>query len=244
MALIGLPVLFLAAMLLSGRGKHSQASDKSPIPWNARALQTTYAGVRVRRLIRDAAVVFLYDIDNKSDSDYQLSKSPNVVVMSRLKSSHALSSEKPVNLSSSAFVPANNRTRIALEVSEPFNWPSRMDNSSENRFRDLVTQEVSDLEAIVIFDQSHRYQIDLPHPGRTWTRPECGAELCRIRTLHSFRYFATTNNCQALGLQFEGRTYNSARLRILSPRPVPRRQGDPNANVPARLAFRSQPAPS
>jgi hypothetical protein len=163
MALIGLPVLFLAAMLLSGHWQHSQASDKSPIPWNAQALRTSYAGVRVREIDpANAAVVFLYDIDNKSDSDYELSKSPNVVVMSRLKSSHALSSEKPVNLSSSAFVPANNRTRIALEVSEPFNWPSRMDNSSENRFRDLVTQEVSDLEGFVIFDQSHRYQIDLP----------------------------------------------------------------------------------
>ena len=162
-ALIGLPVLFLAAMLLSGHWQHSQASDKSPIPWNAQALRTSYAGVRVREIDpANAAVVFLYDIDNKSDSDYELSKSANVVVMSRLKSSHALSSEKPVNLSSSAFVPANNRTRIALEVSEPFSWPSRMDNSSENRFRDLVAQEVSDLEGFVIFDQSHRYQINLP----------------------------------------------------------------------------------
>ena len=149
--------------MLSGRWQHSQASDKSPIPWNAHALQTSYAGVRVREIDpSNAAVVFLYDVDNKSESDYELSKGGNVVVMSRLKSSHTLSSEKPVNLSASAFVPANNRTRIALEVSEPFSWPSHMDSTSENRFRDLVAQEVSDLEGFVIFDQSHRYQIDLP----------------------------------------------------------------------------------
>jgi hypothetical protein len=176
-ALICLPFLFLGALLLSGRWQHSQASDKSPIPWNAHALQTTYAGVRVREIDpSNAAVVFLYDLDNKSESDYELAKSGNVVVMSRLKSSHTLSSEKPVNLSASAFVPANNRTRIALEVSEPFNWPNRMDNTSENRFRDLVTQEVSDLDGFVIFDQSHRFQIDLP---ASW--PAMAVDMVRVR---------------------------------------------------------------
>lgn len=163
LALIALPLAFVAAMLLSSRWPRSQASDKSPIPWNSHTLQTTYAGVRVREIDpSNVSVMFLYDVQNTSDSDYELTKGDNVVVMSRLKSSHALSSEKPVSLSASAFVPSNNRTRIALEVSEPFSWPSRMDNFAQNRIRDLVAQETSDLDGFVIFDQSHRYRIDLP----------------------------------------------------------------------------------
>lgn len=139
------------------------ASADAVAPWNPGAMQTSYAGVRVEQIdASNAAIVFLYDVDNRSGSDYQLIKGPGVVIMSRLKSSGALSSEKPVNLDASAFVPMRNRTRIALEITEPFNWPTRIDTTSENRFRQLLAQEVADLEGFVIFDQSHRYQIDLP----------------------------------------------------------------------------------
>jgi hypothetical protein len=67
-----------------------------------------------------------------------------------------------VTLSAPAFVPANNRTRIALEIAEPFSWPTRMDALSESRFRQLLAQEVADLDGFALFDEAHRYQIDLP----------------------------------------------------------------------------------
>jgi hypothetical protein len=152
-----------AACLLAGCAHNGPTAPKPEGTWNPRAVQTSYAGLRVREIDpSNAAVVFLYDLDNKSQNDYQLAKGSDVVVMSRLKSSKTFSSEKRVTLSDSAFVPANNRTRIALEVNEPFSWPSRMDAASEGRFRDLVAQEVSDLDGFVIFDQAHRFQIDLP----------------------------------------------------------------------------------
>jgi hypothetical protein len=152
-----------AALLLAGCAQNGPTASKPDGSWNPRAVQTSYAGVRVREIDpSNAAVVFLYDLDNKSQSDYQLAKGTDVVVMSRLKSSKTFSSEKRVTLGGSAFVPANNRTRIALEVNEPFSWPNRMDAASEGRFRDLVAQEVSDLDGFVIFDQAHRFQIDLP----------------------------------------------------------------------------------
>ncbi len=158
-------IVLLAGLLLwfTGRFPQSEIAAKSAAPWNIHALQTAYAGVRVREIdASNAAVVFLYDIDNKSGSDYKLVKGPDVVVMSRLKSAGTLSSEKPVTLSASAFVPVNNRTRIALEIAEPFSWPAHMDSSSEARFRELIAQETADVDGFVIFDQAHRYQIDLP----------------------------------------------------------------------------------
>ena len=159
-----LAVLLLGVLLwFMGRFPQSEISAKSAAPWNPRALQTTYAGVRVREIdASNAAVVFLYDLDNRSQSDYQLVKGPDVMVMSRLKSSGTLSSEKPVTLSGSVFVPVNNRTRIALEIAEAFSWPARMDASSEARFRELIAQETADVDGFVIFDQAHRYQIGLP----------------------------------------------------------------------------------
>jgi hypothetical protein len=158
-----LAVLLVGVLLwFTGRLPQSEISAKSAAPWNSHAVQTTYAGVRVREIdASNAAVVFLYDLDNRSQSDYQLVKGPDVVVMSRLKSASTLSSEKPVTLSASAFVPANNRTRIALEIAEPFSWPARMDASSDARFRELIAQETAEVDGFVIFDQAHRYQIDL-----------------------------------------------------------------------------------
>ena len=159
-----LAILLLGVLLwFTGRLPQSEISAKSAAPWNPHALQITYAGVRVREIdASKAAVVFLYDVDNRSQSDYQLVKGPDVMVMSRLKSSGTLSSERPVTLSASAFVPVNNRTRIALEIAEPFSWPARMDASSEARFKELIAQETGDLDGFVIFDQAHRCQIDLP----------------------------------------------------------------------------------
>lgn len=157
-------VVFLVILVFAvGKSQRSETLAKPAAPWNSHAVQSTYSGVRVREIdTSNAAVVFLYDLDNRSDADYQLAKGAGVVVVSRLKSSGSFSSEKPVNLSSSAFVPSKNRTRIALEIAEPFTWPARMDTSSENRFRQLVAQEVADLDGFVIFDEPHRYQIDLP----------------------------------------------------------------------------------
>jgi hypothetical protein len=156
-------LLFLLLLVaLTGRFSRKTASVDPPHSWNSRAIASTFAGVRVREIDpTDAAVVFLYDVDNRTNTDYQLRKGPTVV-MTRLKSSGSLSSEKLVALSSSVFVPAKNRTRIALEVLRHFAWSSHMDAASEDRIRDLVAGELVDVDGFVLFDEEARYQIDLP----------------------------------------------------------------------------------
>jgi hypothetical protein len=137
-------------------------ADPAP-PWNSHAIEGAFAGVRVSEIDPSKAeVVFFYDLDNKTDNDYQLSKGPAIVIMSRLKSSGSLSSEKQVALRSPAFVPARNRTRIELGVTRAFNWPAQIDVASEIRIRQLVASEVADLDGFVVFDQGSRYQIELP----------------------------------------------------------------------------------
>jgi len=132
-------------------------------PWNQRAVKGSFAGVRFREIdASNSAITFLYDIENRTDGDYQLTKGPAVMIMSRLKSTGSLSSEKAVTLSGSAFVPAKNRTRISVEIKQPFVWPGRMDSKSQDRIRRLVADEVDDIDGFVLFDGSTRYQIDLP----------------------------------------------------------------------------------
>jgi hypothetical protein len=130
--------------------------------WDSRAIDSTFAGVRVREVDpAHAAVVFSYDLDNRTGTDYRLSTGPNVVIMSRLEPNGSLSSDQQVSLDSPAFVPAGNRTRIGLEMSHSFDWPTQRDAAAERRIRQFVADQVADLQGFVLFDQATRYQIEL-----------------------------------------------------------------------------------
>lgn len=165
---VGALALILILVRLGRSGRFSSAAN----PWNSRAIQSTLAGVRVRELdSTHAAVVFFYDLDNRTDSDYRLSSGPNVVIMSRLQPSGSLSSDEPISLDSAAFVPAKNRTRIALEISRAFDWPAQRDAAAERQVRQFVADQVAGVEGFVLFDQAARYQIELaatsPEPQQT-----------------------------------------------------------------------------
>lgn len=132
-------------------------------PWNSRAIESTFAEVQVRQLdATHAAVDFVYDLDNRTNSDFQLTPGPGAVIMKRFKADGSLSSDADARLVSDAFVPTNNRTRITVEIAEPFNWPAQRDSAADQSFRDFVARASSGLEGFVIFDQITRYEIDLP----------------------------------------------------------------------------------
>jgi hypothetical protein len=156
-------VAVLTVLLIQLKNPQRQTSATPANPWVSGAVAGTLAGIRVREIdAATAGVEFSYDLDNTTDTDCRIEKGPSVVVMSRLKSDHSLSSEQEVSLNSSIFAPAKNRTRISLEATHPFIWPSQTDASADAKFRGLVAEEVSDLEGFVLFDQSTHYQIELP----------------------------------------------------------------------------------
>ena len=136
--------------------------------WNSSAIQSSFAGVQVKEVdATHAALIFSYDLDNNTDTDYRLAKGPATVVMTRLKSSGSVSSAEPVELDSSVFLPARNRTRIAVEITRNFNWPSGLPGAqigpvNQEKFRSLVAQEVANLSGFVVFDQATHFQIELP----------------------------------------------------------------------------------
>ena len=161
-AWIAAGVCVLAVILLAVEFHRFGSTDAAPNSWNSGAIHGTLAAVRVRELDpTHATVIFFYDLENRTDTDYRLSSGPNVVIMNRLQSSGILSSDEQISLDAAAFVPAKNRTRIALETTHAFEWPAQRDAAAEKQLRQFVVDQVSGLEGFVLFDQATRYQIEL-----------------------------------------------------------------------------------
>lgn len=154
--------LALTIALLLGFFPWYQSRGKAK-PWNSNAIKATYVGSQLRKIDKsNAGLLFYYDLENNTDSDYRFSDGPHVVIMSRLMSNNSLSSEQDVKLDYPVFLPARQRARIALGISHLFNWPAQTDPAFEDKFKDFVKQRVADVEAFVLFDETNRCQIEFP----------------------------------------------------------------------------------
>ena len=155
----------------------------SPSPWNSSAIQSTFAGAEVQEADpTHARLEFFFDLDNNTDTDYHFAKGAGTVVMTRLKSNGSLSSEQVIELNNSVFLPARNRTRVALQVTRPFNWPSGLPGGqigpvNQLKFRQLVADEVGNFSGFVMFDTATHFQIELPGGWQELQTPASAAAL-------------------------------------------------------------------
>jgi hypothetical protein len=172
---LGVVVLLAAVGITAGWVARSRTSKAPPGTWNSNAIAGSFAAIHVRESDpSNASIVFLYDLDNRSGSDYTLSAGPGLIVMGRLKSTGSLSPENQYHLASAVFLPAGNRTRVTIETTEPFRWPAQMDAASEAQFRQMVSRSISDLGGFVLFDPATHYQIELPG---SWPQTAEGASV-------------------------------------------------------------------
>jgi hypothetical protein len=165
-------VAILAVVILFGLPRLPRqervAQQPQPSPWNSAAIHSTFAGAQVQEAdATHATLEFFYDLDNNTDTDYRFAKGAGTVVMTRLKSNGSLSSQEPVELNNSIFLPARNRTRIAVQVTRPFNWPAGLAPTqigpvNQLKFRQLVADEVANFSGFVMFDTATHFQIELP----------------------------------------------------------------------------------
>jgi hypothetical protein len=157
-------LLFLA---LSSPSKPPTA-PKQPEGWNSTAIRSSFEGVQVKEVDpTHAALIFSYDLENTTDSDYHLSNDPKVLIMGRLKSNTSLRPEDSMQIDKSIFLPARNRIRMSLEVKYYFNWPTQMFPGqvgpvTQEKFRSFVAGKTADLQGFVLFDDAAHYQIELP----------------------------------------------------------------------------------
>jgi len=180
-------ICLLALMIfrvLPHSGNQPTAKVASPASvWNSGAVHSTFTGVQIHELdATHAELIFSYDLENNTDTDFQITKGPSTVVMTRLKSNSTLSSEEPVELDHSVFLPARNRIRMSLKIARLFNWPTglpvgQIGPVNQDKFRALVSQEVGGISGFVVFDQATHLQIELPGGWQDLRAPSAVAQL-------------------------------------------------------------------
>jgi hypothetical protein len=151
------------ALVLTAAIMYFRPGRTTPKPWNSNAITASYVGAQLRQLDSNNAALYLaYEVQNHTDSDYQLADGPAALVMSRLRADGSLSSQQKVRLSYPTFLPARQRARVALEIPSPFGWPESNDPAFQDKLRDLVNQKLLEVQAFVLFDQADRFQIEFP----------------------------------------------------------------------------------
>ena len=154
---------FWIALVITAAILYLRHGVSKPHPWNSSAITATYVAAQLRELDSGNAAVYLaYEVQNHTDSDYQLADGPRALVMSRLRTDGSLSSQEQVRLSYPTFLPARQRARIALEIPSAFNWPADNDPAFQDRLRDLLNQKLAEVQAFVLFDQADRFEIEFP----------------------------------------------------------------------------------
>ena len=161
-------VTFLGISLASGNGSlllslFKRAPREQPAAWNQGTIGAGYIGSQLREIDRTrASLIISYDVENSTDSDYRLSDGPNVVILSRLTSDGSYSQDQPIRLSYPVFLPAGQHGRLAVEITEPFDWPSDTDSGSIEKLRNFVRRRLQNVAEFVLFDEANHRQLELP----------------------------------------------------------------------------------
>lgn len=157
-------VALLGMSLYTGNGSIlKRAPHEQPAAWNQGTINAGYIGSQLREIDKtSASLVISYDLENNTDSDYRLADGPNVVILSRLKTDGSYSQDQPIRLSYPVFLPARQHARLAVEITQPFNWPSDADSGSIEKLRSFVKQRLRNVGEFVLFDQANHRQLELP----------------------------------------------------------------------------------
>lgn len=157
-------VALLGITLVTGNGTILKRSPRQePAVWNQGTINAGYIGSQLREIDKTrASLIISYDLENNTDSDYRLADGPNVVILTRLKSDGSYSQDQPIRLSYPVFLPARQHARLAVEITQPFNWPSDTDSGSIEKLRDFVKQRLENVGEFVLFDEASHRQLELP----------------------------------------------------------------------------------
>ena len=136
---------------------------EQPPAWNQGTINAGYIGSQLRETDKTrATLVISYDLENNTDSDYRLTDGPGVVILSRLKSDGSYSQEQTIRLGYPVFLPARQHARLAIQITQSFNWPAEEDSAYLEKMRDFVKQRLENVGEFVLFDETNHWQLELP----------------------------------------------------------------------------------
>ncbi len=138
-----------------------------PKPWNSGALVAD--GAPGFRASDDSKyITFAYEVENRTDVDYQVESNSQIKVMVKNESDGSFSrpipeEQKPLDLP--VFIPARKKAGLAIRLQLsgiPVRAPSEADAQYHERLRAYLQDHLVGLGGFAIFDDLNRYEIDLP----------------------------------------------------------------------------------
>ena len=154
----------LALGLLASTTALFRRSHREDRPtWSQGTISAGYVGSQLKQIdLTRSSLIISYDLENNTDSDYHLADGPSVIILSRLKSDGSYSQEQPIRLAYPVFLPARQHARLAIEITQAFNWPAEEDAGYLEKMRNFIKERLEDVGEFVLFDQDNRCQLALP----------------------------------------------------------------------------------
>jgi hypothetical protein len=159
--------LVLLMVFMMGAAAFKGSRGNTPKSWNRDAIKATYVASQLRETDKaHSTLTISYDLENTTESDYQLEAGSGVVILSKLKTDGSLSQQEPMRLSYPVFLPAKQHARLALEMTQPFAWPAKEDPGYEDKLRGFVKERLTKVGEIVLYDQASHCELELPGAWR------------------------------------------------------------------------------
>lgn len=161
--------LAVTLSLIAGVYSLYASKPNPPKPWNTRAITATYDYIDTEG--DNNTFVFYYTLQNNTDYDYRIADATNVTLLAKLERQKSLSGSKNdqyLKFDFPLLVPAKQRLRLAIHLDYPSGKQSKAEATKDerekykNELSVLLNVTVPNLDGFAIFDESNRYQIDLP----------------------------------------------------------------------------------
>jgi hypothetical protein len=159
---LGVAALVWSIVLFLG-WTHTRVPRKTAATWKQESISAAYVGSQLKQVDKThSSLIISYDVENDGSSDYNLTESPSLLILTRLKSDGSLSREQPARLSYPVFLPPGQHARLAVEITEPFVWPAQEDPAYLDKLREFVKRRLENVAEFLVFDQADRSQLQLP----------------------------------------------------------------------------------
>ena|SRR5258708_33335875 len=156
-----------------------QGRPAKPKPWDPKAIVATFdypdtesGEPEEPNGFRPETIILYYTLENTTGIDYYLPPREQLEVDGRLQREKSLSrSSNLVTLDKEqVFIPAKQRKRFGLHLHYPVTENFGPDPKTKEEYRkkwkliaDYMKKEFSNLDGLVVFDSTNRYQINLPN---------------------------------------------------------------------------------
>ena len=134
---------------------------EQPRQWNSKAITATFGKLEFGNVGKqNAAGIFSYVLENNTDFDYRVPD--NLITMQHSSTSNSLDKVNAM-IEDKIFIPSHQRVAMTLVVQ--FNSKDELkaaDLNDEKRLAEFATRQVKDIDHLALFDESMRYEIDLP----------------------------------------------------------------------------------